>query len=36
MRALAAEYGKPVLLINGDFHEFTIDLPFPVSQGEAE
>jgi len=35
MRDLAAEYGKPVLLINGDFHEFIIDSPFSVSQGET-
>jgi hypothetical protein len=31
MRDLAAEYGKPVLLINADFHGFIIDLPFSVS-----
>lgn len=36
IRDLAAAYGKPVLLINGDFHEFIIDRPFFVSQGEAE
>ena len=29
-------YGKLVLLINGDFHKFIIDLPISVSQGEAE
>ena len=27
-------FGKPVLLINGDFHEFVVDRPFMVSQGE--
>jgi len=36
IRDLAESFGKPVLLINGDFHEFVIDRPFFVSQGEAE
>ncbi len=36
IRDLAAAFGKPVLLINGDFHEFVIDRPFFVSQGEVE
>lgn len=36
IRDLAAAFGKPVLLINGDFHEFVVDRPFFVSQGEAE
>lgn len=35
IRDLAAAFGKPVLLINGDFHEFVVDRPFFVSQGEA-
>ena len=36
IRDLAESFGKPVLLINGDFHEFVIDRPFFVSQGEAK
>ena len=36
IRDFANQFGKPVLLINGDFHEFIIDRPFAVSQGEAE
>lgn len=32
----AAAFEKPVLLINGDFHEFVIDQPFRVDQGEGE
>lgn len=35
IRDLAAAFGRPVLLINGDFHEFVVDRPFFVSQGEA-
>jgi hypothetical protein len=35
IRDLAAEFGRPVLLIHGDFHEFLVDRPFLVSQGEA-
>jgi hypothetical protein len=34
IRDLANQFGKPVLLIHGDFHEFVIDRPFLVSQGE--
>lgn len=34
IRDLAAQFGKPVLLVNGDFHELVIDRPFLVSQGE--
>ncbi len=34
IRDLAAAYGKPVLLINGDFHDFIVDRPFRVGQGE--
>lgn len=36
IRDLAAAFGKPVLLINGDFHEFVVDRPFFVSQGESK
>jgi hypothetical protein len=36
LRDLAAEYGRPVLLVHGDFHEFVVDRPFLVSQGESE
>jgi hypothetical protein len=35
IRDLADAFGKPVLLINGDFHEFVVDRPFFVSQGEV-
>lgn len=35
IRDLAEAFGKPVLLINGDFHEFIVDRPFFVTQGEA-
>lgn len=35
IRDLAAEFGRPVLLVHGDFHEFVVDRPFLVSQGEA-
>ncbi|MEW6704088.1 MAG: hypothetical protein AB1430_04475 [Pseudomonadota bacterium] len=31
---LAAAFGRPVLLIHGDDHEFMIDRPFLVSEGE--
>ncbi len=36
VRDLSEAFGKPVLLINGDFHEFVIDRPFAVSQGEIK
>jgi len=36
IRDLAESFGKPVLLINGDFHEFVVDRPFFVSQGEVK
>ena len=36
LRDLAATYGKPVLLINGDYHDLVIDRPFMVSQGEGK
>ena len=32
----AGAYGKPVLLIHGDDHEFTLDRPFLASGGEAQ
>ncbi len=35
LRDLAAQFGKPVLLINGDYHDLVIDRPFMVSQGES-
>ncbi|HEY5646126.1 MAG TPA: hypothetical protein VIS76_09305 [Pseudomonadales bacterium] len=35
IRDLADAFAKPVLLINGDYHEFVIDRPFFVSQGET-
>ena len=34
IRDLGAEFGRPVLLVHGDFHEFEIDRPFMVSAGE--
>ncbi|WP_332772839.1 hypothetical protein [Phenylobacterium sp.] len=36
IRDLSARFGKPVLLINGDFHDFIVDRPFMVSQGEVK
>lgn len=36
IRDLGARFGKPVLLINGDFHDFIVDRPFMVSQGEVK
>ena len=35
IRDLSEQFGKPVLLINGDFHDLIIDRPFLVSQGEG-
>jgi hypothetical protein len=35
IRDLAAAFAKPVLLVHGDFHQFVVDRPFLVSQGEA-
>jgi len=35
IRDLSEQFGKPVLLINGDFHDLVIDRPFMVSQGEG-
>lgn len=34
IRDLSAEFGRPVLIIHGDFHEFIVDRPFLVSAGE--
>lgn len=36
LKAEAVAFGKPVLLINGDFHEFVVDQPFRVDQGEGK
>ncbi|MDZ4373240.1 MAG: hypothetical protein U1C74_17705 [Phenylobacterium sp.] len=36
IREEGAKFGKPVLLINGDFHDLVIDRPFLVSQGEEK
>jgi hypothetical protein len=36
IREEGAKFGKPVLLINGDFHDLVIDRPFMVSQGEEK
>lgn len=36
IRDEAAKFGRPVLLINGDFHDLVIDRPFMVSQGEEK
>jgi hypothetical protein len=36
IRDQGARFGKPVLVINGDFHDFIVDRPFMVSQGEAK
>lgn len=36
IRDLGGRFGKPVLVINGDYHDFIVDRPFMVSQGEAK
>ena len=36
IRELASRYGKPVLVINGDFHDFIVDKPFRVSKSESK
>lgn len=36
VRELGEKFGRPVLLIHGDFHEFIVDRPFLVSRGEVE
>jgi hypothetical protein len=35
IRDLGAEFGKPVLLVHGDFHEFVVDKPFRVTTSET-
>jgi hypothetical protein len=35
VRDLGADFGKPVLLIHGDFHELIVDKPFRVTTGET-
>ncbi|MCZ6657503.1 MAG: hypothetical protein O7C67_09420 [Gammaproteobacteria bacterium] len=35
IRDLGADFDRPVLLVNGDFHEFVVDRPFMVSAGES-
>lgn len=35
IRDLGGQFRKPVLVINGDFHDFIVDRPFMVSQGEV-
>ena len=34
IRDLGAEFARPVLLVNGDYHDFLVDRPFMVSAGE--
>ena len=34
IRDLGGEFGRPVLVVHGDFHTFEIDRPFMVSGGE--
>ncbi|MEM1435541.1 MAG: metallophosphoesterase [Pseudomonadota bacterium] len=36
LREGSERFGKPVLLIHGDFHQFVIDRPFFQSRGEEE
>ena len=36
IRDLGAAFGRPVLVVHGDYHEFEIDRPFLVSGGERE
>ena len=35
IRDLGAAFGRPVLVVHGDFHTFEIDRPFTVSAGES-
>ena len=35
IRDLGAAFGRPVLVVHGDFHTFEIDRPFTVSVGES-
>lgn len=36
IRDRGAEFKRPVLVVHGDFHEFVVDRPFLVSNGEFE
>lgn len=36
IRDLGGRFGKPVLVINGDDHDFIVDRPFMVGQGELK
>lgn len=36
IRDLSESFGKPVLVVNGDFHDFLVDRPFMISQGEVK
>ena len=35
IRDLGGAFGRPVLVVHGDFHTFEIDRPFTVSAGES-
>ena len=35
IRDLGGEFGRPVLVVHGDFHEFEVDRPFIASTGET-
>ena len=35
VRDYGSDFGKPVLLIHGDFHEFIVDKPFRITTGET-
>ena len=35
LRDLGSEFGRPVLLVHGDFHQFIVDKPFRVTTGEV-
>jgi hypothetical protein len=35
VRDLGGAFGRPVLLVHGDFHQFIVDKPFRVSTGET-
>jgi hypothetical protein len=36
IRLGAGRFGKPVLLVHGDYHTFMVDRPFLVKRGEGE
>jgi hypothetical protein len=36
LRLGAERFGKPVLLVHGDYHTFTVDRPFLVKRGEGD